>query len=153
MMYEPQPGTFAARAVAYLRALPKGTEVASAVLADDLGQEPAQCCSLLATARDHGLLNARKKVGERVLLWSLGDGEPLQPEGLPGVEDDEGTAHKSAPPAVPGSVPGSVFDIAQGLGWKAPDVLERGAQSMVLDRIEFESLVHFLERTLLEKAA
>lgn len=32
-------------------------------------------------------------------------------------------------------------------------VLERGAQSMALDRIEFESLVQFLERTLLEKTA
>lgn len=86
MSYEPIPGTIPFRAMEYMRSLPQGAEIASAELAEVLGQPSGQLTPALIAVVEHGLLKNRKKPGERFLLWSLGAGQPLK---LRDEEDDE----------------------------------------------------------------
>jgi len=74
MSYTPQPGTFPARVVEYLRSLPAGAERSSAELAEALGQENVMVAPMLAHGRAVGAVRARKE--GRLLYWSLGDGTP-----------------------------------------------------------------------------
>lgn len=99
--YNVQPGTFPARVVAHLQALPPGTEVSSAVLADELGQPGANIPSMLSWARQRGALKARKYCG--ILYWSLGDGTPVdQPRDQETAQDRiEDTVHAVQRPPAP----------------------------------------------------
>lgn len=111
--YIPQPGTFPARAVAHLQALPPGTELSSAVLADELGQpQGANIQSLLVYARQRGALKARRE--GRVLFWSLGDGTP---EAKPDDYEPDAPLHKT--PAAPAAT------VAPATPFQPPPVASR----------------------------
>lgn len=102
--YNVQPGTFPARVVAHLQALPPGTELSSAVLADELGQPGANIPSMLDYARQHGVLKARRY--GRILFWSLGDGTPAvqqrdQETAQDRIEDTVHAVQRPPAPALP----------------------------------------------------
>lgn len=103
--YNLQPGTFPARVVAHLQALPPGTELSSAVLADELGQPlGANIASLLDYARQRGALKARKD--GRILFWSLGDGTPAEQQrdqetAQDRIEDSIHAVKRPPPPVLP----------------------------------------------------
>lgn len=80
--YEPQPGTVAAKVLAYLRSQPAGTELANAPLAEAIGSDIGGLGPYLAPAVAHGALVRRKSADSRLVYWSLGNGIP------PRADDD-----------------------------------------------------------------
>lgn len=74
--YEPHRGSIPARAIAHLKSLPAGTEIASGPFADVLDVDINSLSALLAVPERHGVL--RKRQINRLNHWSLGDGKPLQ---------------------------------------------------------------------------
>lgn len=74
MSYTPTPGSVPARAIAYLQALPEGTEVPSGILAEHLGQQHTAFAACLEVAVKHGLITSRKETTSvrSVRLWRLG---------------------------------------------------------------------------------
>lgn len=87
--YTPQPGTFAARAIAYLCQQPAGTQRSAAELAEALGQPYASIVPLLLPALKAGLLQQHRTPGERAVRFSLGSGTPPPPKpAIDGEEED-----------------------------------------------------------------
>ena len=103
-----EPRGYPAAAIAYLRSLDAGAEVASTPLAEAIDCEPNQFAACVAAAVRHGHLV--KRTEGRLLVWRLGDGVPLsQPE------DDELPQLLQAParrrgPGRPSSAPLSRSD-------------------------------------------
>jgi hypothetical protein len=88
-----EPRGFVAAAIAHLEALPTGTWLASAPLADAIGVSPAsEMHSILAYAVKHGRLRKQKVDG--LSRWAIGDGVPL-----PLPKDDELDDEDRQPPA------------------------------------------------------
>ncbi len=85
--YAPRPGSIPARVIAHLAALPAGTELATAVLADELDLDAACVPSCLEYAVKNGML-ARDKRGHRI-FWSLGNGEVVIRESAGDAIDDD----------------------------------------------------------------
>ena len=86
--YEPQAGTFAHRAIEYLKTLPAGTKVATAALGEQLGQPSIAVAALLHPARKAGVVVAENDpMRRRLLLWSLPAGSPVA-QSVDGQERD-----------------------------------------------------------------
>lgn len=75
MTYRLQPGTIPHRVYNWLRMQPNGAEFSSAVLAEELGIDPANIVPCLKTPYNHGVINGRQD-DRRLWYWSLGDGVP-----------------------------------------------------------------------------
>lgn len=102
--YSPQPGTIPHRVIEHLKTLPPGTELASAVLAEIIGQETRQMAACLVYPRKHGVLVMRQhEDGNHV--WSLGNGMPTPPP-----EDNEPDEPLHPVPKMP-KKPASPFDL------------------------------------------
>ena len=148
--FRPRPGTIGAKMLAHLQSLPAGTRLASAALAEAIGQ-PGDTRNLLAGAARYletGLLKDGWIEGTRHRWWALGDGVP--PADAKPDEDDEDRSEQEAtgplnrtPVTLPDPRIGSIFTMfaadlptaaaqvpAQtqatlpppppGLGWHAP---------------------------------
>lgn len=77
MTYQLVPGTIPYRAVAWLKALPKGAEIPAVVLCEEIGCDTGGFSSTMSTAVKNGLVRRRVNPdNHRQLLWSLGDGTP-----------------------------------------------------------------------------
>lgn len=91
--YTPQPGTIPAKVVAYLHGKPPGYQASAAEICEAIGQDPLLPLSnFVGSARKHGILKCERALGQRYMLWSLGDGTPE-----PGPADNE--AEKPLHPA------------------------------------------------------
>lgn len=80
MAYHPQPGTTPFRAVAWLRSMAKvspGRKVSTVELCEAIGVETDCFTAYMASCRAHGLVHAEHQPGTKVLLWSLGEGQPV----------------------------------------------------------------------------
>lgn len=77
MSYQPQPGTIPHRAISFLQKQDAGTELAAAVICEDLGIDTNSFSVCMKPAREAGLVRTRKE--GRLLIWSLGDGTPDLP--------------------------------------------------------------------------
>jgi hypothetical protein len=94
MTYTPQPGTIPHRAIAFLEKQPPGTDLAAAVICEDLGVDTNSFSVRMKLAREAGLVRTRKE--GRLLFWGLGDGTPdLQPR------DQDEREEAPAPAATP----------------------------------------------------
>jgi hypothetical protein len=82
--YVPQPGTIPNRVIEHLKRLSPDTELATAVLAEIVGQDTKQMAACLASPRKHGALIMRKRE-DGIHVWSLGSGKPtpLPPDHTP----------------------------------------------------------------------
>lgn len=127
MSYEPLPGTDPARAIAYLRSLPEGSEISTAELAEAIDCDHRSLASHLALSKKHGLVIARVPKGVLYTMWSAGKGVPLADLSTVGDNDPIGTGRAfNAPPIVASSV----FDIARGAS--EPEIPPgRGAQQVL----------------------
>jgi hypothetical protein len=113
MAYEPQPGTIPFRAIAWLRSMEKcrpGAKTSTADLCESIGVDSEGFTAYMATERRHGLAKAEHQRGTKVLLWSLGDGKPVDLEAreqdeplqrAPTALDLSGVSGSPFPPAVP----------------------------------------------------
>lgn len=96
MTYQTQPGTLAHRVVEYLKAQPPGTELSTAAIAEAIDCDSSGFTASMATVVRDGIVRRRfTPHNRRVLLWSLGDGTPL----------DEYAADRVAGPEAIASVP------------------------------------------------
>ena len=84
--YVPQPGTIAARVVAYLRTLPPGAMRSSAVIADEL-DFTGDIGPFMATAHEHGLVAREKRDGR--LWWGISHPPLRTLAGPPAVNADD----------------------------------------------------------------
>ncbi len=116
--YTPQPGTFAARAIAYLRQQPAGTQRSAAELAEALGQQYASIVPLLLPALKAGLLQQHRTPGERAVRYSLGSGTPPPPKpAIDGEADtDEPLRTHARPPVVANHALASPWALASHAG-------------------------------------
>lgn len=109
MTYQTQPGTIAHRAVEHLRRQPAGAELPTALLCEAIEVDSGNFKTLMGPALRHGAVRARRADTGRSLVWSLGDGTPLD------VEQDE-PLRPAAPSVfqlagpVPEVVPEAAFD-------------------------------------------
>lgn len=166
--YEPLPGSIPDRIIRHLKQHPAGTELATAVLAELVGQPPSAICPILKPARDHGVLQARRLPNHgNNLFWSLGSADKVEDEA------EEGSA--AAPPALPaapetaqpaphlrkpggkktpagpqsagqGLIDGPVRGFCCALFSDGRLVLETPGQSMTLSADQTRELVRYLER-------
>jgi hypothetical protein len=96
--YTPQPGTIPHRVIAWLRRQPVGEEFAGPVIADKLDlAESGGLVACMAAAVRAGLVTSRKRPGERMLYWSLGDGKALPKP----AEDEPDEPLSKAPTTLP----------------------------------------------------
>lgn len=105
--YIPQPGTIPHKVIEHLKALPAGTEMSTAVLADVIGQPRNSMAACLNSPRNNGALKSRR-AENGVFFWSLGDGNPLPP---PEDHEPDEPLRRPAPAVVP--KPASPFDLRQ----------------------------------------
>ena len=118
--FRPRPGTIGAKMLAHLQSLPAGTRLASAALAEAIGQ-PGDTRNLLAGAARYletGLLKDGWIEGTRHRWWALGDGVP--PALAKPDEDDEDRADVGGPAPLergrdplPDPAIGSIFTLAR----------------------------------------
>lgn len=106
--YEPLPNTIAGRAVKHLRSLPAGTELTSAELAEAICTDTATLSTYLASALRYGLVKRmQRRDGIRGVLWSVGDGKPL--------DDGRTVIRSQASAELDWSGPSSIFDVAKSV--------------------------------------
>lgn len=140
------PSAIAAAVNLHLMGLPAGSEVATAVLAEAVGQ-PVDVIPLAMTHhRLLGLVRARRRPGSRLTWWSVGDGTIEEEREADHISTHAaGDAQRLVEQAI--SVPNSVFP-----GFDAATVLASLAAAAELlggpsiEQFEFESLTQFLER-------
>lgn len=100
--YEPLPGSIPDRIIRHLRMHPTGTEMATAVLAELVGQPSSALSAILKPARDHGVLQARRLPNQgNNLFWSLGAADKADREAQEGAC---ATTAQLPPPAEPPAV-------------------------------------------------
>lgn len=142
MSYTPQPGTFPARVIDYLRSLPAGAERSSVELADELDQDRTVVVNLLTYPRKHGALRARRQ--GNLMFWSLGDGTP---EALPhDYEPDEPLSSAARQPSMAAAPTAAVTPKAFRAGLWSDGTLqiERDGDLMLLTRDEAQQLRNLL---------
>lgn len=99
--YTPQPGTLADKALQYLRTLPPGTWVSTAVINEAIGQDPTyQLSAALSRARYTGLVTCRRAKNAHFFEWTLGDGTPPEEAQLSDDTDDEDRSDGNRPATV-----------------------------------------------------
>lgn len=166
--YRPLPGSIADRVIRHLQQQPPGTELATAVLAELVGQPPSAICPILKPARDHGVLQARRLPNHgNNLFWSLGSADkaedeaeggsvaapPAPPAALetaqpaPRLRKPSGKKTPAGPrSAGPGLIDGPMRGFCCALFSDGRLVLETPGQSMTLSADQTRELVRYLER-------
>lgn len=110
--YIPQPGTVAARVVAYLRTLPSGVMQSSAVIAEALDCDP-EIGPYMKLAYENGLVSREKRDGR--LWWGIGYpglrslSAPLPVSADDDDVDEEPIVQRTVPATKPSSV--SLVDV------------------------------------------
>jgi hypothetical protein len=174
--YRPLPGSIADRVIRHLQQQPPGMELATAVLAELVGQPPSAICPILKPARDHGVLQARRLPNHgNNLFWSLGSADKVEDEAEEGsaaappsppaapetAQPDPAPAQSTSPrcrkpggkkaPAGPqharqGLIDGPMRGFCCALFSDGRLVLEKPGQSMTLEPDQTRELVRYLER-------
>lgn len=99
--YTPHPGTLPDKALQYLRTLPPGTWVSTAVINEAIGQDPTyQLSAALSRARYTGLVTCRRAKNAPFFEWTLGDGTPPEEAQLSDDTDDEDRSDGNRPAPV-----------------------------------------------------
>lgn len=150
--YRPLPGSIADRVIRHLQQQPPGTELATAVLADLVGQPSSAICPILKPARDHGVLQARRLPHHgNNLFWSLA--QQPQEAASPTPESHAAAPHRApARPAAQGGVSKDQATSLAGRGFccalfsDGRLVLEVPGQSMSLSSDQTRELVRYLQR-------
>ncbi|WP_062196475.1 hypothetical protein [Caldimonas taiwanensis] len=136
--YRPLPGSIADRVIRHLQQQPPGTELATAVLAELVGQPASALSPILKPARDHGVLQARRLPHQgNNLFWSL-----AQP---PQHDAPAAATGPAAPPQAEDACQSS-RGFCCALFSDGRLVLEKPGQSMTLSADQTRELVRYLER-------
>lgn len=156
MTYRLQPGTIPHRVYNWLRMQPNGAEFSSAVLAEELGIDPANIVPCLKTPYNHGVINGRQD-DRRLWYWSLGDGvprakpaddepdEPLQPRASKPAPDLLATPKTPRKPkAVPPAGTPDPEHFRAGHFSDGTVVIERGQDVITLTRAQADMIKVFL---------
>lgn len=87
MSYTPRPGSIAERAIEHLKTLPRGAEVMTSALAEELGTPGENLFGCLEAAHKHGAIFKRQKIdGPRApFFWSLVDHSSIPRAQVPRV--------------------------------------------------------------------
>lgn len=150
MTYTPHKGSTAERAITYLKGQGEGASVSSAVLADALDIDPQSLSGMLETPVKHGLLRKGRSVMDaRIVVYSLGDGTPLE-------QPTEDAPIQRIVPAINGMVEVAHRDPTPPFATALYDdgrlLIEQGDHRVILAPEHTDKLVKFLGRVALGEA-
>lgn len=117
--YTPTTGSTADRIIKYLQTQPAGTTLSSAELVERAGLDSTDIVPFMQGAVRFGVIRRGTKPGTRLVIWSLGDGKPLErPKDDPEPETVSTRASRKSAASAAASAPAYKLATGAMLGWK-----------------------------------